>query len=139
MAASQDLVCVPAIFMSGGMLTETLRGRARGLGGMLRPRPVAGDVSEDVRVRDMPLSLGDAADMSSDLGGLRERSRSRGGRGESGMFQITTSSGSSSSLSSYSASSSLMDLRPGCHDERRICCGHVVVVADSRRGEEDSE
>lgn len=42
--------------------------------------------------------------------------RSFGGRGESGTFHKLASSGRSSSRSSYSSSSSLIDFRLGCHE-----------------------
>jgi hypothetical protein len=96
---------------------ETLRGRlgvrgdlgnVRGLlerdpgGGYCMPSPL----SE---------SMGEISPESGRLG-LRDASRSCGGRGEIGTFQMTASSGSSSSKSLISSSSSFTVFRPGCHD-----------------------
>jgi hypothetical protein len=78
-----------------------------------------------------------------DLGEIR----SSGGRGDMGTFQRLASSGRSSSESWYSASSSCIDLRLGCHELRRAGRGKddrgdtgpgrrlwfVVVMAEERR------
>lgn len=50
-----------------------------------------------------------------------------GGRGESGTFHRLASSGRSSSKSSYSASSSFIDFRLGCH-EPRLAGGFFIGI-----------
>ena len=62
--------------------------------------------------------------------------RSLGGRGDRGTFHRLASSGRSSSTSSHSASSSLIDFLLGCHDPLLTgICGIVAGVGPSRRGD----
>jgi hypothetical protein len=96
---------------------ETLRGRlgVRGdLGsvrGLLERDPGGGYWMPSPRSE----SRGEISPESGRLG-LRDASRSCGGRGEMGTFQMTASSGNSSSKSFISSSSSFTVFRPGCHD-----------------------
>lgn len=54
-----------------------------------------------------------------------------GGRGESGTFHKLASSGRSSSRSSYSASSSFIDFRLGCHEPRLTGGFFICIGADT--------
>lgn len=67
---------------------------------------------------DNRASSGERLVLDVDRLGLDGLEEGRGGRGEMGTFQMTASSGTSSSESWYSSSSSLMVLR-GCSDDLR--------------------
>ena len=77
------------------------------------------------------LTPGDVlGDTAADIGPLSE-----GGRGESGTFHKLASSGRSSSESLYSASSSCIDFRLGCHDPRLACMLFIGTgTSPGRRG-----